>query len=585
VLSREAKLDRVGPGSVLGRRYALNRRLGDRGLTSTWQAHDGVLDRRVFLREVSRQHPYCHAVLDAARQAASVEDPRLTRILDVGDGDGSIFVVNEWLETRSLAEELRVGPMNAEDARTVVGEVALALEAARHRGLHHLRLTPSHVHRLDDASVRVTELAIAAALDGVDLSPARLPGDMATAVDSRDLVALAYASLTGTWPLSAQDSGYDDLPRAPRISGRPASPAQLVAGAPADLDALCSQAFGGAGPPDNPGEIARQIAPWGRDRRDAGSVPPFATAVLPTVPPRAPITAPTPAVYTGPTTPVPGGAATPGGPHGAGYPFEAVPPQTSPGSAGGAAGPFGLGGESGNHGDPVPDDRSPWHGQWAVGDDVVPNPRMASPQQTRTVILSIGGFVAVFLLLAYFGLRGLGDKSFIQRDRVAASATGAAKPTDPTTTADPTPKPAGGEPIRISSGRGFDPEGDGSEKDADAEQAFDGDPSSTWTSDTYNSVAFGGLKKGVGLYLDLGGAKTVAKVKVAGVPGGTALEVRTADGDRLGPDVLATGSGTGQDLELTLASSVETDNVVLWFTTPASVDGGFRVEVAEVEVS
>jgi hypothetical protein len=210
---------------------------------------------------------------------------------------------------------------------------------------------------------------------------------------------------------------------------------------------------------------------------------------------------------------------------------------------------------------------------------------MASPQQTRTVILSIGGFVAVFLLLAYFGLRGLGDKSFIQRDRVAASATGAAKPTDPTTTADPTPKPAGGEPIRISSGRGFDPEGDGSEKDADAEQAFDGDPSSTWTSDTYNSVAFGGLKKGVGLYLDLGGAKTVAKVKVSGVPGGTALEVRTADGDRLGPDVLATGSGTGQDLELTLASSVETDNVVLWFTTPASVDGGFRVEVAEVEVS
>jgi eukaryotic-like serine/threonine-protein kinase len=340
----EAKLDRVGPGSVLGRRYALSRRLGDGGLTSTWQAHDGVLDRRVFLREVSRQHPYCHAVLDAARQAASVEDPRLTRILDVGDGEDGIFVVNEWLETRSLAEELRVGPISAEGARTVVGEVALALEAARHRGLHHLRLTPSHVHRLDDTSVRVTELAIAAALDGLDLSPARLPGDLATAVDSRDLVALAYAALTGSWPLSPQDSGYTHLPRAPRISGRPASPAQLVAGAPADLDTLCSQAFGGAGPPSSPGEIARQIAPWGRERRDAGSPPSSATAVFPSVPTQTPLAAPTPApaqaMYTGPATPVTG--VSPSGPPGSGHPFEAFPPGAPARSTGHAAGPFGL---------------------------------------------------------------------------------------------------------------------------------------------------------------------------------------------------------------------------------------------------
>ena len=52
----------------------------------------------------------------------------------------------------------------------MVGESALALEAARHRGLHHLRLTPSRVHLLDDGTVKVTELATAAALDGAEVA-------------------------------------------------------------------------------------------------------------------------------------------------------------------------------------------------------------------------------------------------------------------------------------------------------------------------------------------------------------------------------------------------------------------------------
>ena len=40
-----------------------------------------------------------------------------------------------------------------------------------------------------------------------------------------------------------------------------------------------------------------------------------------------------------------------------------------------------------------------------------------------------------------------------------------------------------------------------SEKDAQAGRATDGDPGTSWTSDTYNSAAFGGLKDGVGLRL------------------------------------------------------------------------------------
>jgi eukaryotic-like serine/threonine-protein kinase len=549
-------------------------------MTSTWQAHDDVLDRRVFLRVVSKQHPHCNAVLDAARQAASVEDPRLTRILDVGESEGSVYVVNEWLDGPSLAEELLDGPLSAEDARTVVGEVALALEAARHRGLHHLRLTPSQVHRLDDGGVRVTELAIAAALSGLDLGPTGMPAEVATVVDARDLVALVYAALTGSWPLTREEGSYDELPQAPRISGRPASPAQLVSGAPADLDTLCSQAFSGAGAPDSPGELARQIAPWGRERRESGL-----TQAWPSVPP--PTGSPTPVP---PTTPaqtsmmpvVPGTSEVRADPA---YLSAAYPPAGSAAAPIDPAGPFGRPADPAQQGRPAVDHRSQWRGQWGGADNAAPNPATASPRQTRTVIMLVGGFIAVFLLLAYFGLRGLGDNNFVSRNRASSPATETAPPSPSPTPSGSTSAPGTGQSIPISAGRGFDPEGDGSEKDGDAAEAFDNDPASSWTSDTYNSVAFGGLKKGVGLYLDLNGPQNVTSVKVSGVASGTTFELRTADGERLSSTALATASATGGDVELTPAASVETDNIVLWFTTPAAVDGGYRVEVAEVEVS
>ena len=50
-------LDRVGPGSVLGGRYVLKRRLDDASETSTWQAHDETLERPVHLRAIAADHP------------------------------------------------------------------------------------------------------------------------------------------------------------------------------------------------------------------------------------------------------------------------------------------------------------------------------------------------------------------------------------------------------------------------------------------------------------------------------------------------------------------------------------------------
>ncbi|GAB3592545.1 hypothetical protein GCM10027446_13390 [Angustibacter peucedani] len=586
----------MGPGSVLGGRYVLRRRLDGADASSTWQAHDETLDRLVHLRAVGADHPHGEAVLDAARRAAAVEDPRLVRVLDVGTDDEITFVVTEWLAADSLETQLRGGPLAADSARTVVGEAALALENARHRGLHHLRLTPSTVRLFDDGTVKVTDLATAAALDGVEVGGGRgeLSSDEATDLDTRDLVALAYATLTATWPLP----GGSELPAAPLVAGKPVAPAQIVTGAPADLDTLCAQTFAGAGAPDSPGDLARQIAPWGRQRqveRADGTFPhllaPTKRPPLPTAPPAVPEqhrTEPEPKPVDATSTLAPVAATGV-------LPSVETTPENTPERPVPAETRWDADDDDrdalfhdvrGGYGDGYDDD--------PYGDDVVPGGGRTEPgrddgerRRSGTALALVGVFVAVFLVLAYCGLRGLGDNAFVPSvvggdDDSSSTTTATTRPSASATSRTSTAPSS--ETLEIASARGFDPQGDGNEKDDQAKLAHDGKASTAWVSDTYKSPEFGGLKKGVGLLLELDGQQRVSQVKVRVGAGGGTIELRTADGDSLGR-VLDTATDAAGTVTLKPSSPVEVGSVVLWFTVPAQVDGGYRAEVAEVTVS
>ncbi len=80
------------------------------------------------------------------------------------------------------------------------------------------------------------------------------------------------------------------------------------------------------------------------------------------------------------------------------------------------------------------------------------------------------------------------------------------------------------------SAQDYDPEGsDGSENPDRVAAAFDGDSSTAWHTDTYNTDEFGNLKKGVGLYFDLGKRVDVQTVRIAAEESGWDLVIKGAD--------------------------------------------------------
>ena len=78
-------------------------------------------------------------------------------------------------------------------------------------------------------------------------------------------------------------------------------------------------------------------------------------------------------------------------------------------------------------------------------------------------------------------------------------------------------------PVRLGATSAYDPDGDGSEHDAEVPNATDGDRATYWRTERYNTVDFGGLKAGVGLVLTAAG-KTPSQLKVVtDTPGFTAV--------------------------------------------------------------
>ena len=274
---QETGVQGVGPATVLGGRYALRSRLSQDRDVERWSANDTTLEREIVLTIIGSQHPNRAGVLDAARQAAGVEDTRLVRILDVGTQNDNSFIVEEAMNgSESLATILLQGPLPAEEARRVAGETAKGLETAGQRGLHHLRLTPHDVMISPDGAIRVSGVAVAAAIAG----PEAQEPDAANASrrDALCLVAIVYAALTSRWPLVEEGSGVEPAPR--MIEGVVA-PSEIAAGVPDDLDALCRMTLNEAAGPVTPGDFANRIAPWSRERLYRAGVEPTVALHLP----------------------------------------------------------------------------------------------------------------------------------------------------------------------------------------------------------------------------------------------------------------------------------------------------------------
>jgi len=144
--------------------------------------------------------------------------------------------------------------------------------------------------------------------------------------------------------------------------------------------------------------------------------------------------------------------------------------------------------------------------------------------------------------------------------------------------------------LAIKGARDFDPQGDGSEHPEAVPLAIDGNPATAWTTTHYNSAAFGNLKSGVGLWIDLGESPSVTRVVLTSTLPGWTFQLEAGTLQHLSAPLQSTaGARTftigGNGRAVVDLRTVRAPGILIWITRLAPDGGRSAATLADLTVS
>jgi serine/threonine protein kinase len=158
------------PGTKLGP-YEIESRIGAGGMGEVYRARDTRLGRVVAIKVLpsglSADPVLKERFAREAKAISSLSHPHICTLFDVGDVDGTEFLVMEYLEGETLESRLRRGPLPIMEVLNFGIEIADALDKAHRGGVIHRDLKPANV-MLTESGVKLLDFGIAKMFDQKD---------------------------------------------------------------------------------------------------------------------------------------------------------------------------------------------------------------------------------------------------------------------------------------------------------------------------------------------------------------------------------------------------------------------------------
>ena len=160
-------------GTPFGR-YRLIELLGRGGMGEVWRAHDTDTDRIVAIKVLpahfSDNEDFKQRFRREAHAAARLNTPHVIPIHNYGEIDGRLYVDMRLIEGSDLQAVLADGPLEPARAVQIIGQVALALNAAHKVGLLHRDVKPSNILLDENDFAYLIDFGIARAADETRLT-------------------------------------------------------------------------------------------------------------------------------------------------------------------------------------------------------------------------------------------------------------------------------------------------------------------------------------------------------------------------------------------------------------------------------
>ena len=138
----------ITPGTKLGP-YEVLALVGAGGMGEVYKAKDTRLDRTVAIKVLPTHladNPDLKQRFEReARAVSSLNHPHICTLHDVGEQDGTAFLVMEYIEGETLADRLKKGALPLDQALRHGIEIADALDKAHRQGVVHRDLKPGNI--------------------------------------------------------------------------------------------------------------------------------------------------------------------------------------------------------------------------------------------------------------------------------------------------------------------------------------------------------------------------------------------------------------------------------------------------------
>ncbi len=153
------------PPELLAGRYRIFSPLGAGGMGEVFLAEDTRLERRVAVKMLPASVEADAVARERLRRealaAAALDHPFICRVHEIGDADGRMFIVMEYVEGDTLHTHARRALLPVRQVIDIAHELTQALDAAHRRGLVHRDLKPANVMLTPQGHVRVMDFGLA----------------------------------------------------------------------------------------------------------------------------------------------------------------------------------------------------------------------------------------------------------------------------------------------------------------------------------------------------------------------------------------------------------------------------------------
>ncbi|MEK6406392.1 MAG: protein kinase [Acidobacteriota bacterium] len=150
--------------------YRIIKELGAGGMGEVYLAEDTRLGRQVALKFLPASYEYDPErrtkFLAEARATSALRSPHIAAIYDIGEHDGSMYIVMEYVEGELLSEKIKRGPLQLSEAIDAAAQIADALSEAHSLGIVHCDVKASNLIVNQRGVVKLLDFGIAAAVGG-----------------------------------------------------------------------------------------------------------------------------------------------------------------------------------------------------------------------------------------------------------------------------------------------------------------------------------------------------------------------------------------------------------------------------------